>query len=64
MGGGLKRVSGEQLWRHSQMKSNLIVITVAAALITTTVRIIQPPYSSVAPPTPIAPTPQCCLNWT
>lgn len=46
---GAKGVSGEQLWRHSQMKSNLIVITVAAALITTTVRIIQPPYSSVSP---------------
>lgn len=57
MGGGLKRVSGEQLWRHSQMKSNLIVITVAAALITTTVRIIQPPYSSVAPPNPNSPQP-------
>lgn len=28
------------------MKSNLIVITVAAALITTTVTIIHPPYSS------------------
>lgn len=50
-GGGkrVKGVSGEQLWRHSQMKSNLIVITVAAALITTTGTIIPPPYS---PPSP------------
>lgn len=32
------------------MKSNLIAMTVAAALITTTVTIIQPPYSSVCPP--------------
>lgn len=55
MGGGLKWVSGEQLWRHSQMKSNLIVITVAAALITTAVRIIQPPYSFAPPPLPLPP---------
>lgn len=44
-GKGVKGARGEQLWRHSQMKSNLIVITVAAALITTTATIIPPMYS-------------------
>lgn len=42
---GVKGARGEQLWRHSQMKSNLIVITVAAGLITTTGTIIPPMYS-------------------
>lgn len=44
-GKGVKGARGEQLWRHSQMKSNLIVITVAAGLITTTGTIIPPMYS-------------------
>lgn len=35
------------------MKSNLIVITVAAALITTTVKIIQPPYNYCPPHHPL-----------
>lgn len=50
---GVKGARGEQLWRHSQMKSNLIVITVAAGLITTTGTIIPPMYSqhsSIFPP--------------
>lgn len=52
-GKGVKGARGEQLWRHSQMKSNLIVITVAAGLITTTGTIIRPMYSqhsSISPP--------------
>lgn len=48
-GKGVKGARGEQLWRHSQMKSNLIVITVAAALITTTATIIPPMYSQHNP---------------
>lgn len=49
---GVKGARGEQLWRHSQMKSNLIVITVAAGLITTTGTIIPQIYrqhSSIFP---------------
>ena len=51
---GVKGVQGEQLWRHSQMKSNLIVITVASALITTTGTIIPvlygPPFVPLCAP--------------
>lgn len=43
------------------MKSNLIVITVAAALITTTVTIIHPPYSSLFSLSYLA---SCGVNWT
>lgn len=46
---GVKGARGEQLWRHSQMKSNLIVITVAAALIATAGTIIPPTYSQHTP---------------